>query len=901
MSTNICSNEDCQTPFELSTLYCAKCNGKLSAVEVRKKLSTPERDYLVVAPLKSDVVSSSFLIQETQSKTRRILREYVPRPQGAEAATRVFLKTAAELQQCSSERVIKPISVFAQSRRLYVVEEHRQGASLQQEMSQKGAYSEEEVLRVGQEVSEILEQLHSSEPAIYHAAIRAENVVRGEGGEWVLKDFGTLKDASQVLKANGHMEIATEHIEEYEAGERRRGEAGGRTDVYGLGAMMMSMLVGKMPEELFDQYSRQWDWNAIKASASTIDLIKLMVGASLTSRLQTIPDVRAAFKQLKSGQSYYDSGEYGKAAEQWKKVYNLAKSESLKSKIAETEDLAAKLAGCPKCGGQSESRGTICRGCVLKKYKHEIEPLVEAAIIGDGTLSPDEKTFILNSAARKGISESTTQKLIAELLEQFGAVEENQKPKLKISTSELELSAVKKTAKVKQVIEIENIGGGNLSGKLTTDSPWLNVWPSEFASVSRKCSITVTLDPKSLPDGFVGVAIIYIETNGGQAIIKARSKTREKLRKLAESPLDTPVASHPQPQPIKLCPKCKIQTEYSQKFCSNCSWDLSTPWTGSPLINNQTKVCQKCSTENSAAIKNCKKCNWDFDSQYVKPNAKVGKAIYIAAGIVFIIITVILAVILQTNHIKQRILQRLDKGELVKPDGMSAYDGWQELKARDPDSSDITMIANKALPLLRERSNQLLYRWHDDAYATDQDWNELARIYEWSVKITPNDNQILALQIYCSGQIAFRQKQFDEAIKDYQQALQHEKCMSLALNGLGRVYANRREYKAAETYYKQALRCEPSWCYPMANLGGVYLLTGKYYEAENHYKQAISCAPNKPSLHYQLAQLYDSRNRNCDALSEFQKAVALIQNDSDPGFALDRVQKRIERLRNRCE
>jgi tetratricopeptide (TPR) repeat protein len=124
--------------------------------------------------------------------------------------------------------------------------------------------------------------------------------------------------------------------------------------------------------------------------------------------------------------------------------------------------------------------------------------------------------------------------------------------------------------------------------------------------------------------------------------------------------------------------------------------------------------------------------------------------------------------------------------------------------------------------------------------------------------------------------------------------------MSLAYNGIGRAYANRRDYQQAERYYKQAAECDPGWCYPYANLGGVYLQNRDYNNAEIYYQKAISVAPDKPSLHYQLAQLYDTVRRYCDAVGEYRKAVSTPRIDSEVGFNVERVHRRISQLEQGC-
>lgn len=323
-------------------------------------------------------------------------------------------------------------------------------------------------------------------------------------------------------------------------------------------------------------------------------------------------------------------------------------------------------------------------------------------------------------------------------------------------------------------------------------------------------------------------------------------------------------ARPPDPTRIRLCPKCKARVSPIDSHCTDCNWDLSKPWIAPP----------------------------------VKERSLI---IYAASALAALLLVWLLIVGVRSRlNVDNRIIGKIQSGQLVTPVGTSAYDMWLAMRSSEPNSPAVSKIGEQALPALRKRGDQVMQAWHDEARTTDEEFNELARIYEWATAIAPDDDQLRSLQLYCKGQIAFRQKRFDDAIRSYQQALQHKPCMSQALNGIGRVYSNKRDFRSAENYYKQALQCDPGWCYPLANLGGVYLQTRDYLQAEMYYSQAISCAPNKPLPHYQLAQLYEALKRTCDELSEYKMAIELISNDPDPGFTVDRVRKRIEQLKLKC-
>ena len=930
MSTSVCPH--CETPLDSSCSFCSSCHGKISAVRLRSKFQSQYGGFFVLDKLAEDAVSTSFLVQAVETRTKYVLREYLPPPQTNGFAAKAFNEAAAMLQKTACRRIIKPVCYFSQDSRLYTTEETVAGSTLLQELRGGKKYSEPEVFEIAREVSEILTELHTSNPPIHHGDISPEAVIRGEDGSLMLTDFAMLKDATQVTFSNGHRVIATKHIATYQPDERRVSEVCAATDVYTLGVTMIELLSRKRACELFDERRGEWDLNEVTGTASEElrEFIAAMVVRPLAGRFQKISGVRVAFEQITAGQRHFDSQSYRQAAEEWKKTYTLVKSTSLKAKIEEAEKRAALLEGCPQCGGHLDPGLKICRPCRLKVYKNELKPLVEVALL-DRILSTDEKAAIIKSAATKGIPEEAVKSLLVDFLSEYGAVEESQTPKLKVSTQSLKFSSLKVGSKSKQNIVVENAGGGTLNGTCTSDSEWLRVSPPTLSAIASTQSVEITVDTSLLPFGYNGSGLLHIQSTGGEAFVRAHVEVEKEPAKQEPAPRPSPpprpVAKPAEPLPprpvakpaqasptrrpaakpalpasIRVCPKCKTHAGAGDSYCNKCAWDLSEPWVPAPSMPEPSlTACPKCSVENPASRRFCKSCRWRLNRPFDKTR-KTSKTMIYAVGALAALLTVwfLIAGIRSLLNVETRIIGKIQSGQLVTPVGTSAYDMWLSMRSSEPNSPSVSRITEQALPALRKRGDQVIKVWHDDARATDEEFNELARIYEWAAAIAPNDNQLRSLQLYCAGQVAYRQKRLDDAVKAYQQALQYKSSMSLALNGIGRVYANKRDFRSAENYYKQAVQSEPGWCYPLANLGGVYLQTHDYPQAERYYVQAINCAPTKPSPHYQLAQLYEASRRTCDELSEYRKAIELISNDPDPGFTVDRVRKRIEQLRLKC-
>jgi hypothetical protein len=134
---------------------------------------------------------------------------------------------------------------FEESGCLYLVMECIEGQSLSTYVRQGNRLSLAELRRLLDTLSEVLEYLHSRVPPVIHRDIKPGNIIRRPDGSFCLVDFGSVRDGlrpeggSTVVGTFGFM-----------APEQFQGRAMPATDVYAVGALLLSLLTGKSPEEL---------------------------------------------------------------------------------------------------------------------------------------------------------------------------------------------------------------------------------------------------------------------------------------------------------------------------------------------------------------------------------------------------------------------------------------------------------------------------------------------------------------------------------------------------------------------------------------------------------------------------------------------------------------------------
>ena len=117
------------------------------------------------------------------------------------------------------------------------------GRTLADIVAEKGPFDPHEVTAIGIDLCRALSAVHAV--GLLHGDIKAQNVMREDGGRIVLMDFGTSRIAADDPRAAG---LAGTPL--YVAPEALAGEApDGAADVYGVGVTLYFLLTGTFPVE----------------------------------------------------------------------------------------------------------------------------------------------------------------------------------------------------------------------------------------------------------------------------------------------------------------------------------------------------------------------------------------------------------------------------------------------------------------------------------------------------------------------------------------------------------------------------------------------------------------------------------------------------------------------------
>ncbi|HET59113.1 MAG TPA: serine/threonine protein kinase, partial [Chloroflexi bacterium] len=162
-----------------------------------------------------------------------------------EVAIRQFKAEAqilASLRHPNLPRVTDHFEIPGQGQ--YLIMDFVYGADLKDLLNDNGAFSEEEAIRIGIEVSKALDYLHKRKPPVIHRDIKPGNIKISDTGEVHLVDFGLAKQAivgEQTLTGAQALTPGFAPPEQYGQGTDYR------TDIYSLGATLYAAVTMEAP------------------------------------------------------------------------------------------------------------------------------------------------------------------------------------------------------------------------------------------------------------------------------------------------------------------------------------------------------------------------------------------------------------------------------------------------------------------------------------------------------------------------------------------------------------------------------------------------------------------------------------------------------------------------------
>jgi len=117
--------------------------------------------------------------------------------------------------------------------------------------------------------------------------------------------------------------------------------------------------------------------------------------------------------------------------------------------------------------------------------------------------------------------------------------------------------------------------------------------------------------------------------------------------------------------------------------------------------------------------------------------------------------------------------------------------------------------------------------------------------------------------------------EYEDAIKEFQQALLDDPVNFGTLLELAEVYENLGRLEKAEETYKEAIKLKPSYWHGYSRLGYFYYIYGRNVEAEKMYRRSTELMTENVLDYNNLIAIYYLLGRNDQAEAMFEKSIAI--------------------------
>ncbi|MCX7596643.1 MAG: protein kinase [Fischerella sp.] len=176
----------------------------------------------------------------------------------------------------------------------YLVQEYIDGQNLEEELEQKGKFSEPEVLEVLRAILPVLQFVHNKN--IIHRDIKPSNIMRHRNGKLYLLDFGAVKQVTNAPSGVGGSSTGIYSLGFAPPEQMSGGRVFPPTDLYALAVTAVMLLTGeKDATRLFDAYSNQWKWHErVSISPKLTNILDKMLLPAANQRFQSAQEVLEA-------------------------------------------------------------------------------------------------------------------------------------------------------------------------------------------------------------------------------------------------------------------------------------------------------------------------------------------------------------------------------------------------------------------------------------------------------------------------------------------------------------------------------------------------------------------------------------------------------------------------------
>jgi tetratricopeptide (TPR) repeat protein len=179
-------------------------------------------------------------------------------------------------------------------------------------------------------------------------------------------------------------------------------------------------------------------------------------------------------------------------------------------------------------------------------------------------------------------------------------------------------------------------------------------------------------------------------------------------------------------------------------------------------------------------------------------------------------------------------------------------------------------------------------------------WKDAEDAFDKAAALTTTKEDKTSL-LFFRGELAERQKHYEQAEQLFRQVLVQDPSSSITLNYLGFMLADKgARLPEALKMIRKAVELDPMNGAYLDSLGWAYFKMGQYELAENNLRQAVERDQTDPTVRDHMGDLYEKTGRIRLAAAQWELSLAeyakAAPGDVDPGDVA-KVQKKLESAR----
>jgi tetratricopeptide (TPR) repeat protein len=158
-----------------------------------------------------------------------------------------------------------------------------------------------------------------------------------------------------------------------------------------------------------------------------------------------------------------------------------------------------------------------------------------------------------------------------------------------------------------------------------------------------------------------------------------------------------------------------------------------------------------------------------------------------------------------------------------------------------------------------------------------KDYDQAIDAYTQAIRLNPNYTEAY----YNRGSAYYYKKDYDRTIGDFTQAIRLNPNLATAYNNRGLAYYNKNDYDRAIGDFTQAIRLNPNYANAYYNRGLAYYNKNDYDRAIGDFTQAIRLNPNVAAAYNNRGLAYNNKNDYDRAIGDYTQAIRLNPNDAN--------------------